>query len=430
MLRAALAAFLAISHGFAPSAPAPRFRTHARGLGARAPPPRAAPSDVDREKAGDRSALGLLRFLDLNDDGVLDRKDGQVAAVSLAIAAASLSNPTPALAKGSGGHSGGGGGHYTSSRTYSPSGGGASSSRRRASSSRRRSYYSPSYSSYYSARGGASPAAGRARLVDDDRTWATGVATLRGDGGARFTQQLRVGDVVTLRGADGAGGDVRATVLELTDDCTARVRVDTRLLPREAKELSAYEVNAPEDDVADGSLVVGFSLGFLAADALGLLGEGSDSEGTGSAEKRRERATREARADFEQATERWELERSRLRSPAEAPGAAAKVGGTFTGVASDGEDVRVKLFFEKGGVLSGRGRDSDGGYVVADGLWGASGAIAWRERYDWGEVLVRGRVTRWSGDGARAERIEVRFASSVGVHGEIKLKLNPMFNNC
>ena len=103
---------------------------------------------------------------------------------------------------------------------------------------------------------------------------------------------------------------------------------------------------------------------------------------------------------------------------------------TFTGVASDGEDVRVKLFFEKGGVLSGRGRDSDGGYVVADGLWGASGAIAWRERYDWGEVLVRGRVTRWSGDGARAERIEVRFASSVGVHGEIKLKLNPMFNNC
>ena len=143
MLRAALAAFLAISHGFAPSAPAPRFRTRARGLGARAPPPRAAPSDVDREKAGDRSALGLLRFLDLNDDGVLDRKDGQVAAVSLAIAAASLSNPTPALAKGSGGHSGGGGGHYTSSRTYSPSGGGASSSRRRASSSRRRSYYSP-----------------------------------------------------------------------------------------------------------------------------------------------------------------------------------------------------------------------------------------------------------------------------------------------
>ena len=99
MLRAALAAFLAISHGFAPSAPAPRFRTRARGLGARAPPPRAAPSDVDREKAGDRSALGLLRFLDLNDDGVLDRKDGQVAAVSLAIAAASLSNPTPALAK-------------------------------------------------------------------------------------------------------------------------------------------------------------------------------------------------------------------------------------------------------------------------------------------------------------------------------------------
>ena len=81
-------------------------------------------------------------------------------------------------------------------------------------------------------------------------------------------------------------------------------------------------------------------------------------------------------------------------------------------------------------MLSGRGRDSDGGYVVADGLWGASGAIAWRERYDWGEVLVRGRVTRWSGDGARAERIEVRFASSVGVHGEIKLKLNPMFNNC
>ena len=399
---------LVTAHGFAPSNPALRFQRRARDL---AWPPRAEP---------DRNALSLLRFLDLNDDGVLDKKDGQVAAVSLAITAASLSAPTtPAHAKGSGGRSGSSYSAYHSSSSYHSS---------RSYSSSRRSGCRSDACSYYGDRrlrvGDEleetmyGPGVGRARLLADAATWKTGVAKLAGDG-TWFMKQLHAHDVVTLRDAGGTHNDVRAKVIERADDRAARVLVEgmsERLLPREASELHDFYVGAPHSAIEDVGCVAVMGLGLAAS----LYDDAEDTEGESPSSVAR--ATRAARADFAQARERWELEHARLRKPAEASVAAA-AGGTYLGVASDGETVRVELKFEKGGKLRGRGRDSDGEYVVKDGRWGASGAIAWRETYAWGEVLVRGRVVGWSKDRARAEKIEVRFASSVGVHGHVKMVL-------